>query len=167
MDTPESDAQSQQPFAVPPEPPAEPVVKRGRGRPRKIPLVEGAAPVPPATAAKKRGRPPKRAVYSDEAKSTLARQIIGLHLIASQATGIPELALSEPEAAMLAESVAAVSVEYGLSLSGKTGALIQLIAAAAMVYAPRFGAINKRVKQKKNTTPLHSVESTENAAAVN
>ena len=51
---------------------------------------------------------------------------------------------------MLADGIAAVSREYGLSMDGKTGAALQLIAAAAIVYAPRFKAINNRAMQAAN-----------------
>lgn len=155
---------------VPPHAAApEAVIKRGRGRPRKVPVADGATPVPVSAAApsKRRGRPPKRtAAYSDEEKNSLARQITGLHLIAAKMTGIPEIEISPPEAVCLAEAVANVSSEYGLSMSGKTGAMVQLIATAAMIYAPRFGAIKKRINEKKNTTSTPNIEPN-NAASVN
>lgn len=120
-----------------------------RGRPPKNPPGETPTPVDGASAApaKKRGRPPK--AISHESRGMMARQLAGLHLIAAGALGIPELQLAESEAESLAQGIAAVCDEYGLSLSGKTGAALQLFAAAAMVYAPRFFAVKARIEKTK------------------
>lgn len=118
--------------------------------------VDDAKPMPG-----KRGPKPGRRKkgMSDEDKGTLAKQVMGLHQIASMATGVPELAISEPEAALLASAIANVSVEYGLSMSGKTGALLQLLGVAAMVYLPRLGAVKQRAIAKKATkNTLHAVD---------
>ena len=137
-----------------PTPEVSPPVKRGRGRPPKNPQASnGAGNEIPGNAAPvaKRGRPPSKLKgLSIEAQANLAKQIQGLHFIAATATGLPELQISDQEAAMLADGIAAVSREYGLSMDGKTGAALQLIAAAAIVYAPRFKSINNRAKQAAN-----------------
>lgn len=123
-----------------------PTVRRGRGRPKGS---GGAAPVSPSAAGAaatkaKPGRPKKNARVSVDA-SALAKQIQGLHAIAALGTGIPEFNLQDSEAEMLGQAVSAVCEEYDLSLSGKTGAALQLLAAAAMVYAPRVMMIKARV----------------------
>lgn len=123
-----------------------PTVRRGRGRPKGS---GGAAPVSPSAAGAaatkaKPGRPKKNARVSVDA-SALAKQIQGLHAIAALGTGIPEFNLRDDEAEILGQAVSAVCEEYDLSLSGKTGAALQLLAAAAMVYAPRVMMIKARV----------------------
>lgn len=130
--------------ATPIEMSGEPPKKR-RGRPPKNPELTKESP---ATGAEgpKRGRPKKRVIYDDTKKQLLAKQILGLHLIAAQLSGFNELQISEVESVMLTESIVVVSEEYGLSLDGKTGAAIQLAGTAAMIYLPRFLAIQKRKK---------------------
>ncbi len=107
-------------------------------------------------APKKRGRPkgshntpkgdaPKK-TQARQAQDTVAlgKQLVGLHHLAALATGLPELVIGETEGQMLAGGIQAVCDEYGLSLSGKTGAAIQLIGAAGVVYMPRLLAIRAR-----------------------
>lgn len=128
---------------------------------------------------KRRGRPPKNPELSEEKigadtgakkrtykksandapidSANLAKQIQGVHMAAATITGLRELVISEGESIMLAESLCAVSREYGLAISGKTGATIQLIAAAAMIYAPRFIVINERIKKNKAQTVDYSM----------
>ena len=118
---------------------------------------------------KRRGRPPNSSKILDEKAignegpkekrtykkksdafipnvDNLARQIQGLHFIAVKMSGFQELAIDEKEAVMLAESIVNVAREYDLSMSGKTGAMIQLIGVSAMVYLPRLILINERKK---------------------
>lgn len=114
---------------------------------------------------KRRGRPPKNpdAVnISDEKKTTRkptkkktskvieGKQIAGLHAVAAHLTGIPELVISDQEGDLLASGLQAVAEEYGLELGGKTGAAIQLLSAAAVVYLPRFAAITQKQKAAQN-----------------
>jgi hypothetical protein len=130
-----------------------PPEKRGRGRPSNVERMarEGAEPVAPGTDApvlrtrKARSKKP----VMDMDKGLLAKQLQGLHLIAVNVTGMPELAISDPEAAMLSDAVVNVCEEYGLSISGKTGALIQLLAACGMVYLPRLAKVKQRMEQVK------------------
>lgn len=101
-----------------------------------------------ATGAKKQGRPKKSApVYDDEAKGKLAKNLQGLHVMGAMILQFPELALADQEAEMLADGLIKVSNEYGLELSGKTGAAIQLLGAAAMIYWPRLIALKQRRAQ--------------------
>lgn len=140
--------------------------KRGRppgstNKPRApgAPLSETPISANPAPGTAPRGRP-RKVVQIDA--GLMAKQLQGLHLVAARATGLQELEISEAEAAMLAESVAAISREYGLSLDGKTGATIQLVAACAMIYLPRLAHITARRKQAarssvvSDTAPAHA-----------
>lgn len=128
--------------------------KRKRGRPSKAEHAAsaadkvGASPVSSAPRGRKPGRK-ARPEFSAEARVILAAQIEGLHKISAMATGIPELMLSRDESVMLADAMANVAQEYGLSLSGKTGALLQFAGVAAFLYAPRFFAVNDRVRKAK------------------
>ena len=149
---------------------------RKRGRPSNADLAaraaQGGGPVPPSAALSatpvpdaslpgKRGPKPGRRKkgMSVEDQSNLSRQIIGLHQIAAMATGIPELQVGEKEAELLASALANVSAEYGLSLSGKTGATLQLLGVAAMIYLPRLSALKTRVAAKKaQGASLHAVK---------
>ncbi len=162
MDTPESTRaemnaeQIQQPAPAPdiaqgvemPAAGGEPP-KRRRGRPPKNPALQEQT-VNGDTAAKRGpGRPKKNPGMSGDELMGLSRQIMGLHMIAAQATGIAELQINETEAGMLATSIDRVSQEYGLSMSGKTGAMLQLLGTAAIIYMPRLGVINAKIKQKQ------------------
>lgn len=127
-----------------------PPAARGRGRPRKD---AAAAPVSPSAAsaaksAPKSARARKGVKFEKEDLGTLTKQIQGLHELMSLASGIPELKLTPPEAEMLGGAVANMCEEYDLSLSGKTGALLQLLAAGAMIYIPRLSQVSHRVKQQ-------------------
>lgn len=138
------------------------------------PVSDGSENIEPPK--KRRGRPPnsskileektigneppkEKRAYKKKADSfapnvdNLARQIQGLHFIAVKMSGFNELAIDENEAKMLAESIVNVAREYDLSMSGKTGAMIQLIGVAAMVYMPRLISINER-KKHHNVIPI-------------
>lgn len=133
-----------------------PTERRGPGRPKGS---GNAAPVSPSEASaaassgrKGPGRPKggkSKVSFDADAQSQLAKQLMGLHQLAALATGIPEMAINETEAVMLGAAVANVCEEYDLSLSGKTGALVQLLAAAAMVYVPRVQHVGARIRAAK------------------
>lgn len=97
-------------------------------------------------AAPKRGRKAKTTgpVYDDEARHKLAKNLQGLHVMGAMILQFPELQIADHEADMLADGIIKVSHEYGLELSGKTGAAIQLFGAAAMIYLPRLAMLKKR-----------------------
>lgn len=123
--------------------------KRRRGRPSKAEKLQEQNPGESGSAAKeKRQYQKKKGNYDTDSVEKLARHIVGIHSMASKITRIPELEMSEIEGAMLADSIVNVAREYDLSLSGKTGAMIQLIGVAAMIYYPRFDSINERSKQR-------------------
>lgn len=131
-----------------------PPVKRGRGRPPKSAsnetqkeTVTGAAP--------KRGRPAKGAskkTYTVDEIGILGKQLVGIHQMVFMMTQIPETQLSDPEGLMLAQSIVNVADQYDLEIDGKTGAAIQLLATAAMIYAPRAIAFKRRVAQPQPQT---------------
>lgn len=107
--------------------------KRGRGRPPKTETV-GSETVK---------KPVKRKPSANNVDN-LSKQIEGLHIIAASMTGIKELIISSTESSMLASSIITVCDEYNLSIDGKTGAAMQLLATAAMIYAPRIISIFKQ-----------------------
>lgn len=132
--------------------------KRGRGRPSNASKAAAAAAGAGATPVGESGpRPTKRGrkgapSYDQAARLALANQVKGLHELAAMGTGIPEFRLADQEAILLADAMANVSEQYGLSLSGKTGALVQMAAACAMIYAPRFAMVQQRVRATKAKT---------------
>jgi len=140
-----------------------PPIKRGRGRPPKDPIAAAtpkATPIPgDGGAAPKRGRPPKRAAFTESDTDGLAQQIQGLHMIAAQMTGQPIFALSEGESKMLAASVIRMAGEYNLAMSGKTGALVQLLGVCAVIYVPKLVAI-----KKARAAAVAAIEGLENGA---
>lgn len=131
-----------------------PPVRRARGRPRK----DGStAPTKetPSGSAPRRGRPPKsgtKKVYSVDEITLLGKQLVGIHAMASMMTQIPEAAISDPEGLMMAQSIVNLADQYDLELDGKTGAAIQLLATAAMIYAPRVIAVKRRMAAEQANT---------------
>lgn len=81
--------------------------------------------------------------------SSLAKQLVGLHQLGAMLSGIPEIAIAEPEGAALATGIIAVCEEYDLSINGKTGAALQLLGACAMVYTPRVFQFNSRMQKAR------------------
>lgn len=123
--------------------------KRGRGRPPKNPPGETGPQKedPTGGTASTSTAKPRKAKGGKVDATQLARQLVGLHELACMATGnqFPELRISGDEANMLAGGIASVCEHYDLSIDGKTGAFLNLFAAAAMVYAPRIMSIRQRV----------------------
>lgn len=132
-------------------PDIQPPKKRGRGRPPKdAPVSPDAKPVEAGSAPTSKPKPRKGKVnLNGTDRSLLAKQIQGLHQVAYVATGIPELQIEEAEAVMLSDALANVAEQYDLAIDGKTGALLQLMAACGMVYVPRFLHVQKRVAEAK------------------
>lgn len=142
-----------------------------RGRPPKNPPANG-DPKPvsddgKSTTSSTRGRPKKKGkvAFSSDDLSTLSKQLVGLHKLTSLATQIPELEISDEEGDHLGRALASVAQEYDLELSGKTGAMLQLIAACGMIYVPRFFMLKSRVVAAKAKQGTLHVVSTESPAA--
>lgn len=120
--------------------------KPRRGRPRKNPelLTEEIPGKAPAAS-----KPRKTAKGKGVDTEALAQQLVGVHQIVAMVSGIPEVQINEQEASHLAKGITAVCEVYDLSLDGKTGAALQLVAAAAMIYGPRIWAFTARVKSER------------------
>lgn len=133
--------------------------------------IETEKPAAEATpTARKRGRPRgstnatgNRARKTTQRKAQdakdLAKNIQGVHGIIAVTTGLHELQINEAEAETIATALQAVCDEYGFELSGKTGAAVQLFAAAGMVYVPRILVIKarmdaERAKNKEGATDV-------------
>jgi hypothetical protein len=113
--------------------------KRGRGR-------------PPGSGKTAEG-PKKRAGSAKSDPDKLARQIVGGHMLAATFTGLPELVISTEEGRILADAMITMTEEYGLVISGKTAAAMQLLAAVGIVYAPRAILIITRINANQQQEP--------------
>lgn len=131
-----------------PEPEIEAPKKR-RGRPAAPKLDE--TEIGGSAATKKRAT--KKQVYTNEARAKFAQQIMGLHYLAANATGLEDLLITEQQSEMLAESLITISAEYGLSMSGKTGALLQLAGTAAIIYVPKIIVIKQKIRARQESAP--------------
>lgn len=134
--------------------------KKRRGRPKKDATLNE---TPAEGDDKPKRKYAKRKKFDDESKSALARQIAGIHQMLAIMGGLPEMVLSDNECIMLADSVGTVAMEYNLSLSGKTGAMIQLLGTAAFIYLPRFSAINRRKRTTENNNAVATIDEVSNA----
>lgn len=121
--------------------------KKRPGRPRKNPEIAtetiGSTSKPTST------KPKKRTTTARDV-SSMGRQLVGLHMLASSITQIPELQIMDAEGVALAEAISAICDEYNLSIDGKTGAALQLFATAGMIYMPRFLHLKSRMNAAKN-----------------
>ena len=132
------------------DPTAPPQKRRGRP-PGKKPTM-GAESVTGGAQPSKAGRPKasaKRAAFSASDVAAMGKQLVGIHLLIVQFTGIPEMQISNDEGQMLAQSVINISEQYDLQIDGKTGAAIQLLATAAMIYGPRAFHYRGRMSQQQ------------------
>lgn len=129
-------------------PATEAPVKRKRGRPAMT-EAEKAARAKAAGKSSAKTAKAKRGPYSNDEISTMGNQIVGLHLMASMALGIPELQLQAQEGERLAKAITDVAIEYDLALDGKTGAALNLILCAGITYGPRFMMVTARAKAEK------------------
>jgi hypothetical protein len=155
---------------------------RRRGRPfgsrtRTPPLTEtpvdpalNGGAIPPTSEPQPTRR--RRRVNQVDTES-LTKQLIGVHQIAAKMTGLQVIAIDKDEAQILANGIAAVAREYDLALDGKTGAFIQLLGAAALVYGPRVVIIQQmkqQARRQQGTTidgEAQAVPSSNGAAAAN
>lgn len=140
--------------------PAKP--RRGRPPATAKSTSEAKATAPKARAPRKKAAPANEPIDPD----TLAKQLQGVHVMVAMLTQAPEMQLSDAESVELAKAVSGVCAEYNLSLNGKTGALIQLLGAGAMVYLPRIMAIKQRKAKEQaekeliesQTNPIDGME---------
>ncbi len=128
--------------------------KRRRGRPSNAERAAAAgkpAETPiPGTSSTQTSAPKKKAPSSDQTVANLAAQLEGMHQLAAMMFGLPELQLDSREAAMLAKGIEGVAREYGWELKGgKMVATLQLLGVSAMVYVPRFRALEARARAAK------------------
>lgn len=145
------------PPATAPEAGTVPPKRRGRppGSGKKSPLDE--KPVESTSAGDtgpKRGRPRKAPEYDGESRARFAKQVAGIHMMAAHLTGFGELQISDAESVMLGDAIINMSLEYGLAMSGKTGAALQLLAAASVIYIPRLMVIDKKISESKRASEV-------------
>ena len=142
-----------------------------RGRPRKVrevPIDGEPEEIIEKGPKPKRGRKPKGI---DE--GVLSKQLVGLHLIAAEVLKMPEIAIDQDEAELLANAISGIAKEYNLAVSGKTAAWLGLAGAAAMVYAPRAIVIAKKMPKRKGQPsavpmgPMPRASESAHASAVN
>ena len=133
--------------------------KKRRGRPPKNSALEeqstASGEAKPKRAYTKKS---ERVTFDSDSTRKLAKQLEGIHLMVASITKLNEICISDTEAMMLAGSLQTMSAEYNLSLDGKTGAAIQLIATAAMIYVPRAIVINNKIKHAQNARGLSVVK---------
>lgn len=117
--------------------------KRKRGRPSNaekalsdvLEKENPGAAVGAAVEASKPGRKPKAGVKPTG--EALGKQLVGLHALVAMVLQLPVMQISPEEGASLGSAIVAVCDEYGLSVTGKTGAALQLLGAMGMIYIPR------------------------------
>ena len=145
----------QEPASIEQTPSGEPPKKR-RGRPpgsgKKTPeQIEGGGTEAPASKPSNR-----KASTSNEQRALMGKQLVGIHKLAAMVTGLPELMINDVEGDMLAHAVANICDEYGLAVDGKTGATLQLLGTAAMIYGPRAIAVMQRAHAEKQQRQQNS-----------
>lgn len=79
----------------------------------------------------------------------LGNQLVGLHALVAALTGLPEAQLNPAEGEQLGGAILAICEEYDLKVDGKTGAFLQLGAAMAMIYGPRYFGFKFRIAQER------------------
>ncbi len=122
--------------------------KRRRGRKPKAETVQ-AESAPEAVADDDK---PRRKTTRKPNASSIA-QIVGIHKMISLLPGLEVFQVNEAEAQILAEAMRGIADEYGVSISGKTGATLNMLAAIAMVYGPRLMILYHQNKSKVETVP--------------
>lgn len=106
--------------------------------------------------APKAARASKKVKKKELDKDSLGRQIMGFHILASQFLKSPIWMIDEKEASQLADAVVQVSEQYDFNFDPKVAASINLLATAAMIYAPRAfmyrKEVAKRIENAKQTS---------------
>ena len=132
----------------------EPLISKKRGRPRKV--VENPDNIlsPKKNDEGTPKRKPRGKLHEADSPEirTLTEQLNGLHTLAAVLLHAPELQLSPSECQALAIACDKILAEFHFTLSGKTAAILSLIATASFIYLPRAVAINHR-RSRKSTGP--------------
>lgn len=132
---------------------------RARGGARRL-NAEASVETEAASAAK--ARPSKRkgggaTVVTDADVDALGLQVFGAHQILAGITGLPELAISGPEAKMIAAQSMRTANAFGLDniMDSKWWALGSLAATCGAIYWPRFNALTVRLQAEaaRNAPP--------------
>lgn len=95
-------------------------------------------------------------------KDALAKQVMEAHVMVAKWTRQPKLNVDETEARILASAIEAFFREFDIEISGKSGAITQVIYALFMVYGPRlpaFQEVLERMKRQARGGPV-TVEGT-------
>ena len=81
----------------------------------------------------------------------LAKQLVGLHLMAGMITKAPEIVLNDAEAMELAKALAEVAKHYEIKIDPKVQAWFGLGATAAGLYGPRaLAVLARKVQERKD-----------------
>lgn len=132
--------------------------KKRRGRPPKNPELKEQSTASGESKPKRAyTKKSERVTFDSDSARKLAKQLEGIHLMVASITKLNELCISDTESMMLAQSLQTMSAEYNLSLDGKTGATIQLVATCAMIYVPRVIVINNKIKQAQHNRNVVSL----------
>jgi AT hook motif len=128
-----------------------PSTAKKRGRPPKTDeqreAEKSGEKATPIGGASKRGRPKKNSArFGDVDKQQLAGQLSGLSAMMADKLGDARFAFQPIESMMLSNAVVNVCNEYGLSMEGKSGALVGLIIASAIVAWPRMKLLRERAE---------------------
>lgn len=124
------------------EPEPAPEQRRPRGRPRRDGTPAGSprdgepvnlfGPVQNSSAPKRTA--PKKNIQP------IKNLLVSVHMRLAMLAGMPELAIDDDEATLLAQSGADLMDFYKIKIDGKRGAMIAFIYAVSIVYGPRVFA---------------------------
>lgn len=165
-----TDATAQEPGSQSaPEQQFEAPQKRKRGRPSNAEKMAAAGihigSAANSSTAKPRAAKAPKANYTQVDYAAMGKQLVGLHMVVAMATGIPEIQIREEEGMGLAVAIGNVAEQYDLAIDGKTGAMLQLVMTAAMIYGPRALMLKAKAKQAQQQTGAATFEATNGQSA--
>lgn len=101
---------------------------------------------------RRRGRPRSKAKSKSAGLDydQIGKQVAAAHIVVGGVVGIPELAITEQEGAVLARAVSEALSELGVVVSQSTLAWVNLVGALGMVYVPRVIAYKNRVRSERS-----------------
>ncbi len=92
----------------------------------------------------------KKKVVSESDIVERAQKIKGMHHAMAVMSKLPELDISDFEAALLSSSIADVEKEFGIDfLGGKVGAILGLAVATGIVYGPKASLVKEALSKKR------------------